>query len=90
MLINGLADKCSCVTISVLIQRLTCRANKSNADTFVQFNRGAGGFLVRGEQVVDIQCTSDGHWRFARSDSKSIAVESLAWLPTTEVDTTEL
>ncbi|XGW05333.1 hypothetical protein V3C99_016029 [Haemonchus contortus] len=61
-----------------LIQRMKCRANKPDADTYVQveFNNGVGGFVKRGDQVVDIECTNEGHWRFKGDNSHSIVVGS--------------
>ncbi|EYC31224.1 hypothetical protein Y032_0004g2033 [Ancylostoma ceylanicum] len=63
-------------------QRLKCRGNKPNADTFVQFNQGSSGFLAHGEQEVKLECTNDGQWQFAHSGSESITVESMACLST--------
>nr|CDJ81578.1 Protein Y37F4.8 [Haemonchus contortus] len=65
-----------------LIQRMTCRANRPDADTYVQlqFNNGVGGFVKQGGQVVDIECTNEGHWRFKGDTSDSIVVESLTCL----------
>uniref|UniRef100_A0A7I4YYZ2 C6 domain-containing protein n=1 Tax=Haemonchus contortus TaxID=6289 RepID=A0A7I4YYZ2_HAECO len=64
------------------IQRMTCRANRPDADTYVQFNEGVGGFVKRGDQVVDIKCTNEGQWRFDGGDSNTIVVESLTCLST--------
>uniref|UniRef100_A0A7I4YZ74 C6 domain-containing protein n=1 Tax=Haemonchus contortus TaxID=6289 RepID=A0A7I4YZ74_HAECO len=60
-----------------LIQRTTCRANKPDSETFVQFNHRIGGFTKRGDQKIDIECTNEGHWRFERN-GHSIIVESLS------------
>ncbi|VDO57930.1 unnamed protein product [Haemonchus placei] len=62
------------------IQRVTCRANRPDADTYVQlqFNNGVGGFVKEGDQVVDIECTNKGHWH----NYHSIVTESLTCLST--------
>ncbi|XGW05335.1 hypothetical protein V3C99_016030 [Haemonchus contortus] len=65
-----------------LIQRMTCRANRPDADTYVQFNKDVGGFVKRGDQVVDIKCTNEGKWSFDGGDSNTIVVESLTCLST--------
>ncbi|XGW05331.1 hypothetical protein V3C99_016028 [Haemonchus contortus] len=59
-----------------LIQRTTCRANHPHGETYIQFNHRIGGFRKVGDQVVDIQCTNEGRWRF-EANSYSIVVESL-------------
>ncbi|RCN36440.1 hypothetical protein ANCCAN_17688 [Ancylostoma caninum] len=63
-------------------QRLKCRGNKPNADTFVQFNQGSSGFLAHGEQEVKLECTNDGQWKFVHLEREGVTVESMACLST--------
>ncbi|KAK6757885.1 hypothetical protein RB195_015605 [Necator americanus] len=64
------------------VQKLKCRGNKSNAETFVQFNQGSNGFLAHGDQEVKLECSNDGHWLLVHNEEKGINVESVACLST--------